>query len=200
MSHAEGLQPSWIRRTLAAGQTATLQTHLRAAGYTGAVVSNVAAAMSVGIINHTNGARTPLQVVLSGTNVTMVKTNSGTNISLPSYPYAMHAQQATLQADLRAAGQSGAVVMLYGDEWTIFLPDRPAASPAQRANSVTITPDDPYPAWDMFGAYLGNQSAATILGTSGNVRSAGGTPQAEALKQFARLKITSGTRYNHLMP
>jgi len=181
-------------------QAATLQTHLRAAGYTGAVVSNVAAAMSVEIINHTNGARTPLQVVLSGTNVTMVKTNSGTNISLPSYPYAMPAQQATLQADLRAAGQSGAVVMLYGDEWTIFLPDRPAASPAQRANSVTITPDDPYPAWDMFGTYLGNQSTSNIPGTSGNVRSAGGSPQAEALKQFARLKIASGTRYNHLMP
>lgn len=181
-------------------QAATLQADLRAAGYTGAVVSSVAAPISVGIKNHTNGATLPLGVTLSGSDVTLVKTNTGTNISLPSYPYSMPSQRAALQTDLRAAGQSGAVVMLYGDEWTIFLPDRPAASPVQRQNSVTITPDDPYPAWDMFGTYLGDQPANLINGTAGNVRPGGGAVKAEALRQFARLKITSGSRYNHLMP
>ena len=181
-------------------QAATLQADLRATGYTGAVVSNVAAPLSVEIDNHTPGAKIRLRVVLSGTNVTMVQTNFGTNITLPAYPYFMPAQQATLQDDLRAAGQSGAVVMLYGDEWRIFLPDRPAASPVNRGSVITITPDDPFPAWDMFGTYLGYLSTASIGGDSDNVRTLGGTPQTEALKQFGRLKITTGTRYNHLLP
>ncbi len=177
-------------------QAATLQADLRAAGYAAATVTSTAASLSVGIINHTVDGRMSLLVTLSGASVTEVRSNAGALIPLPSYPYAMPAQRATLQADLRAAGQSGAVVMLYGDAWTISLPDRPAAAPAQRQTVATITPDDPYPAWDMFDAYLGDQSAAGVAGTHSNVRAGVGLPTLpEANKQFARLKITPGTRY-----
>lgn len=180
---------------------ATLQADLRANGYPGATVTNVPAALSVGIVNHTQPGRLPYSATMSGTNVTMVRNNAGTNIPLPGYPYSMPSQRATLQTDLRAAGHSGAVVMLYGDEWTIFLPDRPAANQLSRQFSVTFTPDDPYPAWDFFGTYLGNQPANAAVGESGNVRpGGGGSVIPEALRQFARLKITSGSRYNHLAP
>jgi len=178
-------------------QAATLQTHLRAAGYTGATVTSVTAPLTVGAINHTIDGRKTMSVTMSGSNVTMVRDNYGTNItSGMSYPYAMPSQRAALQTALRAAGQSGAVVMLYGDAWTLSLPDRPAASNLQRQSSISITPDDPYPSWDMFGTYLGNQSAAAVDGTSGNVRASGGASLVEALRQFARLKITRGTRYS----
>jgi hypothetical protein len=181
-------------------QAATLQTHLRAAGYTGAVVSSVSQPLTVGAKNHTIDGVKALHITQSGSNVTMVRDNYGTNISLPGYPYAMPSQRATLQTDLRAAGESGAVVMLYGDEWTVFLPNRPAASNAQRQSNISITPDDPYPAWDMFGTYLGNQSAAAVGGTSGNVRASGGAALVESLRQFGRLKITAGTRYDPYLP
>jgi hypothetical protein len=118
-------------------------------------------------------------------------------ISLPGYPYAMPAQAATLQADLRAAGQSGAVVKLYGDAWTILLPDRPCPTPDYRASIADITPDDPYPAWDFFETYLGELPDTAVVGTSGNIRPGGGGGVIpEALKQFARLKITRGTRHS----
>jgi hypothetical protein len=179
-------------------QAATLQTHLRAAGYTGAVVSSVSQPLTVGAKNHTIDGTKALHITQSGSNVTMVRDNYGTNItSGMSYPYSMPSQRASLQTALRAAGQSGAVVMLYGDEWTIFLPDRPAASPAQRQNLVTITPDDPYPAWDRFGTYLGNQSAAAVAGTSGNVRASGGGSTPEANKQFGRMQVTPGPNYQY---
>ncbi len=178
-------------------QAANLQTHLRAAGYAGAVISSVTAPLSVEIKNHTVGGVSVLPATMSGASVTGVTTNGGASIPLPGYPYAMPAQQAALQAALQAAGQSGAVVRLYGDEWTILLPDRPAAAPLQRLSAVTITPDDPYPAWDKFETYLGYQSAAAASGTSGNVRlGLGGDVAAEAVKQFARLKISAGTRYD----
>jgi hypothetical protein len=129
--------------------------------------------------------------------VTDVYDQYGTRITLPAYPYAMPAARATLQSALRTAGHSGAVVTLYGDEWTIFLPDRPAANNTDRQFSLTYTPDDPYPAWDMYLNYLGNQSAAAELGTFGNVRPAVGSGVAlEANKQFARLRIRAGTRYD----
>lgn len=168
---------------------ARLQADLRAAGYPGAVVSNVPAALSVEVIRHYYASnsynRVPLAVTFSGGNVTMVKTVTGTNISLP-YPYAMPAQAATLQADLRTAGQTGATVRLFADAWTIFLPDRPAAGMNQRLFSITFTPADPHPEWDMFGTSLGDVPDNTVTGTHGNVRSAGGTPRNEAGKQFFR--------------
>jgi hypothetical protein len=182
------------------GSAATLQTDLRAAGYTGAVVSNVSAALSIDATNYVYSSGSyqvlPLPVTLSGSNVTLVKTNTGTNISLPGYPYSMPSQLATLQADLRAAGQSGATVRLYGDAWTVFLPDRPAASPTNRQYQIVFTPDDPHPEWDFFGTYLGNVSDNTITGTSGNIRpGVGSSTLTEASKQFARLKLTAGPNY-----
>lgn len=168
---------------------ATLQADLISAGYTGAAVTSTAAALSVEIKNHTYSSGSASQEVLlftlSGNDVTSVSTQAAVLISLPSYPYAMPAAAAALQADLRAAGQSGAVVMLYGDPWSITLPDRTAATSAARNITLTISPDDPYPAWDMFGTYLGNQSTATILGTYDNIRSSG-ISLAEADKQFFR--------------
>lgn len=177
-------------------QAATLQTHLRAAGYTGAVVSSVSSPLVAEAKNHHPSGRTNLPVTMAGSNVTVVKDGSGSTISLPGYPYAMPAQRATLQTHLIAAGFTGAVVMLYADSWSIFLPDRLAAVGLQRQTILTITPDDPYPAWDMFGTYQGFQSAAAVVGTHGNVRPAGGGGTLdESDKQFARLKLTSGTRY-----
>jgi hypothetical protein len=116
-------------------------------------------------------------------------------VSLPGYPYAMPSQAATLQTHLRAAGYTGAVVMLYADSWSIFLPDRLAAGNLQRQTILTFTPGDPYPGFDLFGNYTGIQPAAAVDGTHGNVRTAGGGTLAESDKQFGRLKLTTGTRY-----
>jgi hypothetical protein len=176
---------------------ATLQADLRAASYPGATVTHVSAALTVGIINHTVDGRESLTVTLSGGSVTGVATGLGASIPLPGYPYAMPAQRATLQTDLRAAGQSGAVVKLYGDAWTILLPDRPAPTPEQRGSIADITPDDPYPEWNFFNTYLGVLPDTAVVGTSGNIRPGGGGGVIpEALKQFARLKITRGTRHS----
>lgn len=177
-------------------QAASLQADLRANGYPGAVVSSVAAPLTVGIKNHTVDGTRIYRATLSGSTVTGVGDQFLASIPLPGYPYAMPAQQATLQSDLRAAGHSGAVVKLYGDNWTIVLPDRFAASPPQRNSAAEIIPGDPYPAWNMFEEYIGLQPDTTVTGTSGNIRPGGGGGVIpEALKQFARLKITRGTRY-----
>jgi len=170
---------------------ARLQADFITAGFTGAVVSNVSAAMSVEIINHyyadTTYYRTVLAVTLDGSaNVTAV-TDADVLITLPSYPYAMPSQQTALQADLRAAGKSGAVVKLFGDSWTIFLPDRTFATNTVRTPVVTFTPNDLYPAWDMLGTYIGNQNDNTAAGTEDNIRTAlGGGEVYEASKQFFR--------------
>lgn len=166
-------------------QAATLQADLRAAGYTGAVVSNVSKSLTVGIKNHQPTGATKLDVTMSGTNVTAVK-DAGVTISLPGYPYSMPSQRATLQTHLRSAGKSGAVVTLYADEWTIFLPNR-LATGNSRDFFITFTPGDPYPVWDMFGNYQGENDASVAAGTSGNVRTPGGSALQEAMKAFARL-------------
>lgn len=177
-----------------------LQADLRAAGYAGAEVSSVPAALGVGAKNHTVDGTVPLGVTLDGADVTEVTSNGfggATVIPLPGYPYAMPAARATLQTDLRAAGQSGAVVMLYGDAWTIDLPDRLAAGNPQRASTATIDPGDPYPSWDFFGTYLGEVPNTNINGTWDNVRAAGGgEPLLEGVRQFGRLQITRGGRYD----
>jgi len=168
---------------------ATLQTDLRAAGYTGATVTTSSAAITAGIINHTIGARILMQVTHSGATVTAVTPWGESAISLPNYPYALPGDQALLQSDLRTAGYDGAVVMLYKDPWQVFIPDR-TASGLVRDFKLAITPDDPYPAWDFFGnAFTG--SAAAVEGTSDNVRSAGLTALAEAKKCFFRIKKSS---------
>jgi hypothetical protein len=168
---------------------ATLQADLIAAGYAGATVSSTPGTLRVEVRNYeyVSGMidRSVLLVTLSGADVTAVATPAAVLISLPGYPYAMPGQQAALQADLRAAGQSGAVVKLYGDEWRIDLPDRLIASSALRNLTLTIQPDDPYPDWDFYGTYLGLAPDATISGTYDNLR-ASGVSLSEADKQFFR--------------
>ena len=94
----------------------------------------------------------------------------------------------------------GAYVKLYGDEWEILLTDRNTIL-NDRNFEITITPDDPFPAWNFFGTYLGNRPDNIVQGQSENLRATNGLlPIDEALRNFARLKISSGSRYNHLMP
>jgi hypothetical protein len=179
---------------------AELQADLRANGYPGAVVSSVAAGLSLDIINHTYADnsynRFVLQATLSGTNVTEVR-SGGTLITLPSYPYSLPSQAATLQADLRSAGQTGAVVRLYGDAWTILLPDRPAADLLQRQEVITFTPGDPFPYWNFFGEYQGLVPDNTLTAEVGNIRpGVGDAVLTEALKQFGRFQLSAGP--NHL--
>lgn len=166
-------------------EAAQMQTDLRAAGYTGAVVSSVSAPLTVGIKNHQVAGATLLAVTMSGTSVTDIK-DSGVTVSLPGYPYSMPSQRATLQTDLRNAGKSGAVVRLFGDTWTLFLPDRPATGNV-RDFTVTFTPADPFPGYDFYGNYTGEQPDNTVTGTSGNVRTPAGLPLSEAVKAFARM-------------
>ena len=164
---------------------ALLQADLRARGYTGATVTSVSAPLSVKITNHIQGAQLFLSPTMSGVNVTGVKFQ-GTPISLPNSSYAMPSQKALLQTHLRAAGYSGSVVSLYGDEWTITLPNRPAVG-NRRGISASITPGDPFMAWDFFGTYLGEIPATGVNGQSGNVRTPGGDPLQEFNRQFARV-------------
>ena len=166
-------------------QAALLQTDLRAAGYAGAVVSSVAAPLRVQARNHTSKGASVLAVTQSGANVTAVASN-GVTIPLPGYPYALPGQLASLQTDLRNAGKSGAVVMLFGDEWTIFLPNR-SATGTLRDFTVTFTPADPFPYWDMHENFQGDMPGNALAGTSGNVRTPTGVPLLEAMKAFARI-------------
>jgi len=176
-------------------QAATLQADLRAAGYTGAAVTSSAADMTVGVKNHTPGGAIFLPVTMAGANVTGVSYQRSPITSGMSYPYAMPAARATLQTHLRAAGFSGAVVMLFDDPWTITLPDV-SATGTVRDFILSITPGDPYPAWDFFGNYLGEQPATAVAGSSGNVRDPAGNPLSESPRGFARLRISPGTRYD----
>jgi hypothetical protein len=180
---------------------ARLQTDLRAAGYTGALVTSSTGSLTLDITNHNysnnNYNRDNLPFTLSGGNVTQVRTVNNAIIPL-AYPYAMPAAAATLQADLRAAGQSGAVVRLYGDSWTVFLPNRPAANNLARQLQVDFDPGDPYPSWNMFGTYEGLMPDNFVTGTSGNVRpGVGGAQIPEANKQFGRMQVTPGPNYQY---
>jgi hypothetical protein len=174
-------------------QAATLQAHLIAAGYTGTVVSSVAKSMSVVVTNWTNGGADNFPVTLSGSNVTMVKNASGANISLPGYPYAMPAQITNLQAALIAAGFPYASARVFGDEWTIFIPNRNAIL-SQRDFTATISPADPYTYQGPTGT--GTDAGNTLTGTVSNVRATTGlAPLSEATKQFARLGVSRGPNY-----
>lgn len=183
-------------------QAAALQADLRAAGYAGALVTSSAADMTVSIINHHwtdsfYNRHDLVPTVNSSAQVTDVRGHGidGASIPLPSYPYQMPAAQATLQADLRAAGYTGSVVKLHEDPWEIFIPDRLVNNLISRYIQLTITPGDPHPWWDAFGVYQGLNQDDTIYGDSENYRSAEGDGQVEATKQFARLAMVPGTRY-----
>lgn len=181
-------------------QAAILQADLRAAGYTAATVTSSTAALSVGIINHyyANGlaGRDELIPVMNGSNQVTSVSYLGAAISLPSYPYQMPAAQATLAADLGAAGYTGAVVKLYGDSWEVTIPDRIATSLNSRAFALTISPWDQYPWWNMQGVYQGLNPDDQVNGTYENIHTAGGAILVESERQFARLWIVAGDRYS----
>lgn len=166
---------------------ADLQTDLRAAGYTDATVTTSSGTLVAKVRNHLSTGTRGLEVTMSGATVTAVAEYGGSTISLPSYPYTMPGSRATLQTDLRANGYAGAVVMLYQDPWEIFLPDRDASGQA-RDISLAISPGDPYPEYDFYGAYVGEAPAATVNGGFSNVRDPSLNPLLEAGKCFFRLK------------
>lgn len=176
---------------------ATLQADLRTAGLTGAVVSTSTAALSIEGINHVfqddRYDREPITLTFSGTEVTAVSYEESP-VTLPSLPYAIPAAAATLQADLRTAGLTGATIRLFDDSWTILIPDHPAVGEAQRQFHFTFTPDDPHPSWDLFGVSEGDVPDNFVTSTFDNVRPGAGDPIIpEAEKQFARLVIQDGT-------
>lgn len=73
--------------------------------------------------------------------------------------------------------------MLHSASWEVTLQDR-SASWTNREFKV----------WDAHGTFLGENPAATVDGTSGNVRNPAGSPLLERSSQFARLRITRGAR------
>lgn len=173
---------------------ATLQADLRAEGYDDATVTVTAAALSVDIRNYTSGGRFLADVTMSGTNVTGVAF-SGSTVSLPSYPYSMPSQRATLQTDLRTAGFSGAVVMLYDDEWEITLPD--VVCGEARPFALSILPADPHPVWVFYGNPQTDFPQTLIQGTYDNVRTPAGAPLEEDIaRKFARFQLDLGARYD----
>lgn len=167
-------------------EAAQLQTDLRSAGYTGTVVSSVSGSLVAQARNYLSDGARKLVVTMSGSNVTAVAEIGGSTISLPGYPYSMPSQRATLQSALRTAGKTGAVVKLFGDSWTIMIPDR-TASGVMRPVDCTISPSDPYPAYDFYGNYQGEAPDNLVVGSSGNVRTPTGDPLTEAKRAFARV-------------
>lgn len=176
---------------------AQLQTDLRANGYPDSVVTaDTTTPLSAEGRNYQPGGANVLHFVMSGTNVTGVHLFSAANplITLPSYPYSMPSQRAALQADLRTAGYTGAVVRLHAGEWEIFIPD--LAAPPTRNASLVFAPSDPFPTWDFFGTYLGEAPANQVSFEAENTRDPAGNPLQESARQFARFKISAGTRFN----
>lgn len=176
-------------------QSSLLQTDLRAAGYTGALVTSAPAGFSVIAKNHTQTRTLTLNATMSGSSVTAVTTNQGVHIPLPAYPYAMPSAQAALQADLRAAGHTGAVINLHADAWEVLLPDR-VTTYSNRAFGITIAPGDPFPTWDFYGNYTGLNAATHVPGAGENIRNQDGPNAPENKRGFARLGISRGTRYD----
>ncbi len=170
-------------------QAAALQTDLRAAGYTGALVTTSSGPLTAKAKNHISSGITGFSVTMSGANVTAVTPYGGSAISLPSYPYAMPGSRATLQTDLRANGYTGAVVMLHQDPWQIFLPDLDEELRV-RDITLTITPNDPFPGFDFGGNSIGEQSTTGVAGTPSNTRSPLGAPLREGQRGFFRVNRT----------
>lgn len=178
---------------------ATLEADLDAAGFPGATVTVTSASLSAIAKNHRVGGVTPINLFGSGSTVTgaeyVVPGTGWVTLTLANASYSLPSEMGLLQGHLRDAGATGAVVNLYGDEWEIVLPDV-AATGQTRKFVVTIDPGDPYPAWNVFGTYVGLAPADLVNGVSVNVRTPTGTPLEEAGRQFARLKISAGGRYS----
>lgn len=172
---------------------ATLQTDLRAEGFTDATVTVTSAGITASGRNHTVRGVSDLIITQSGGSVTGVATTYSGAVSLPSFPYSLPTEAADLQDDLRTAGVTGAVIRLHADEWEIVLPDQ-AASDQIRDFELTIDPGDPFPLWYFFGTYVGLRPDDEVLGDFSNVRTPSGDPLVEAGKQFVRMEITRGAR------
>lgn len=170
---------------------AQLETDLIAAGYDAEVSSTSAALEARGFNYVAETVQKVLNCEMDGTDVVAVRLGTSTTpISLPNYPYSMPTDRATLQSDLRAAGQTKAVVTLHADTWEILLRDRPN----ERFMTVEFTPGDPYATYDFFGNYLGDAPANAVNSTEENLRDPLGNPLVEASKQFARIAIRRGLR------
>jgi len=171
-------------------QASLLQADLIAAGYAGSTVTVTSNPLTATAESYDFDNNHVLHITQSGAAVTSVQAWTGVNIALPGYPYALPSQASNLQADLRSAGYSGAVVVLWGDEWTVSIPDITTAD-VQRWISATISPADPFPYWDSFGNFQGYNPDVNINGAFSNVRAPDGTPLVENLNgNFARLRIS----------
>jgi hypothetical protein len=167
-----------------------LQTDLRAAGFTGATVTSTSAAVTVSVRNYTATSAHVLTATMSGSNVTAMA-EFGTSITLSGFPYAMPSQRASLQADLRTAGFTGAVVTLHDDPWTITLPDV-VTTDFVREFTVMFTPGDPFPVWDFQGTPQDDNPANFADGQVGNIRDIYGASLREEIpRAFAAMRITN---------
>jgi hypothetical protein len=175
------------------GDASVLQADLLAAGYPGATVSSVPHAMTVEAYDYSDAGRKEMPITLVGADVTDVKDSGGSTIPLPSYPYAMPGAVTALQADLVTAGFLYAGVRVYGDDWTIVIPDRSTIF-AQRDFAVSIDPADPYTYEGITGT--GTDAGSSVYGSFSNVRATTGLdPLEEAAKQFFRMGISAGPNY-----
>jgi len=170
------------------GDASRLQADLRTAGFTGATVTSSSAPITVFARNFQAGGGHNLTATMSGSNVTGMS-EFGSSISLPGYPYAMPSQRASLQADLRTAGYTGAVVMLHDDPWTITLPNV-LTSGLIRDFGVEFTPGDPFPVWDFFGTPQPDAPATSANGSFENLRAPDGSAlREETARAFAAMRI-----------
>lgn len=164
--------------------SARFQSALHSAGYAEATVTSVTAPLTCTVLNHTPAGSQMLVVTMEGTNVVDVSW-MGSTIPL-SYPFSLPTQRASLQSALRSSGYSGAVVMLYADSWTMVLPDRLAFGKTRHI-FLTVTPEDPFPVWDFYGNYTGENAGNIVTGEFYNLRAPNGSPLSESDKGFARL-------------
>ena len=170
-------------------QAAELQEDLRLHGFTGAIVKTVPGPLTATGRNHTMDGAAVFHFTQEGSSVTSVM--AGGVEQVLSYPYAMESigELARLQADLRSAGQSGAVIMLHADTWSIVIPDL-LTTAKNRGFVVSVTPGDPFPVWNFYKEYVGLNPADTVVGMSYDVRNPSGGNLLELKSQFARLRIT----------
>jgi hypothetical protein len=167
-----------------------LQADLRTAGFTGATVTSSSAPISVFARNFQFSGGHLLHATMSGSDVTAMD-EFGSSITLPGFPYAMPADRADLQADLRSAGYSGAVVALFDDPWTITLPDV-LTTGLIRDFSLIITPGDPFPVWSFDGTPQADNPWTSVDGHFENTRASDGGPiREERQRAFAAMRITN---------
>lgn len=167
-----------------------LQADLRSAGFTGATVTSSSAPITVFARDFQPSGGHLLTATMSGSNVTGMA-EFGSPITLPGYPYAMPADRADLQADLRTAGYSGAVVTLHDDPWTITLPDV-LTSGFIRDFILKFEPGDPFPVWDFQGNPQADAPADSANGVYENIRNPeGGAIREEIQRAFAAMRITN---------